>query len=102
LPNTTSSGSGRVRVGLVGAGGFGSYTADIIAQIRELQLAGVAVVTPHNTHRDIAVAAARAGRHVFCEKAMAINAAECHEMIDAAASAGVKLMVGHKRRFRPA
>ncbi len=137
MTNTTSSVNGRVRLGLVGTGGFGSYTADIIAQIPEIQLVGVAdpntesaslvaerydipswssheeliaecdcdavaVVTPHNTHRDIAVAAARAGRHVFCEKTMAINAAECHEMIDAATAAGVKLMVGHKRRFRPA
>ena len=62
----------------------------------------VAIFTPHNTHREIALAAAAAKRHIFCEKAMAINVRECHEMIDAAAENGVKLMVGHKRRFRPA
>jgi myo-inositol 2-dehydrogenase/D-chiro-inositol 1-dehydrogenase/scyllo-inositol 2-dehydrogenase (NAD+) len=62
----------------------------------------VVIMTPHVTHHDVAVAAARAGRHVFCEKAMAINVAECHAMIAAAAANGVKLMVGHKRRLRPA
>src|SRR5439155_18790057 len=48
------------------------------------------------------VAAAEAGRHVFCEKAMAVNVAECREMIASARAHGVKLMVGHKRRLRPA
>ena len=62
----------------------------------------VAIFTPHNTHHEIALAAAAAGRHIFCEKAMAIDVRECHDMIDAAAQNGVKLMVGHKRRFRPA
>jgi predicted dehydrogenase len=62
----------------------------------------VVIMTPHSTHHDLAVAAARAGRHVFCEKAMAVNVAECHAMIAAANAHGVKLMVGHKRRLRPA
>jgi predicted dehydrogenase len=62
----------------------------------------VLIVTPHHTHRDIAVAAARAGRHIFCEKAMARTVAECHAMLEAADRHGVKLMVGHKRRLRPA
>lgn len=62
----------------------------------------VAIFTPHNTHREIAVAAAAAKRHIFCEKAMAIDVSECHDIIGAAARNGVKLMVGHKRRLRPA
>ena len=62
----------------------------------------VAIFTPHNTHHEIALAAAAAKRHIFCEKAMAINVRECHDIIDAAAENGIKLMVGHKRRFRPA
>ena len=70
--------------------------------LAECHCDAVAVVTPHSTHRDIVVAAARAGRHVFCEKTMAITVADCHEMIAAASAAGVKLMVGHKRRLRPA
>lgn len=134
---TTDSGSGVVRVGLIGAGGFGREIAKMIARLPELELAGVADVdtaaatalaaesgvpswsnhaslldecdcdtvaisTPHSTHRDIAIAAAEAGRHIFCEKAMAINVAECHDMIRAAEEHSVRLMIGHKRRLRPA
>ena len=62
----------------------------------------VAIVTPHSTHRDISVASGEAGRHIFCEKTMAVTVAECHDMIESAEANGVKLMVGHKRRFRTA
>ena len=61
----------------------------------------VAITSPNFTHREIAVASARAGKHVYCEKAMANNVSECWEMIHACRDAGVKLMVGHKRRLRP-
>src|SRR4051794_40375608 len=47
------------------------------------------IMTPHATHCALTVAAARAGRHVFCEKAMAVNVAECYAMIEAARSHGV-------------
>jgi predicted dehydrogenase len=62
----------------------------------------VVIMTPHSTHHELAVASAQAGRHVFCEKAMATSVAECHAIIAAADAHGVKLMVGHKRRLRPA
>ena len=61
----------------------------------------VAITSPNFTHKDIAVAAANRGRHVYCEKAMACNVPECWEMVQACESAGVRLMVGHKRRLRP-
>lgn len=61
----------------------------------------VAITSPNFTHKDIAVAAARAGKHVYCEKAMANTVAECWEMVRACETAGVRLMVGHKRRLRP-
>jgi predicted dehydrogenase len=61
-----------------------------------------AVVTSTNdTHRDLTVAAAKMGKHVFCEKPMANNISECWEMVRACEAADVKLMVGHKRRLRP-
>ena len=62
----------------------------------------VAICTPNASHAAQAIAAARAGRHVFCEKPMALDTAQCRAMIDAAAVAGTVLMVGHKRRLRPA
>lgn len=59
------------------------------------------ITTPTFTHRDFAVAAARAGRHVFVEKPMALTLAECDEMIAAAAETGVALQIGFMRRFDP-
>ena len=131
------SSASALRLGLVGAGGFGTYTTELLDRQPEIELVGVAdvvpelaerlgtarsvpfwsshqalleacdcdavaVVTTHATHRDIVVDAARAGRHVFCEKTMAITVADCHDMQEAAVASGIKLMVGHKRRFRPA
>jgi predicted dehydrogenase len=61
----------------------------------------VAITSPNFTHKDIAVAAARAGKHVYCEKAMANTVPDCWAMVRACEAAGVRLMVGHKRRLRP-
>lgn len=59
----------------------------------------VVVVTPTQFHRDIVLAAAQAGKHVFCEKPMASTVAECDEMIEACRAGGVKLQIGFMRRF---
>ena len=61
----------------------------------------VLIASPHDTHMPIAVAAAEAGKHIFCEKTMARTVKECRAMIEAAERHQVKLMVGHKRRLRP-
>ena len=66
-----------------------------------VEVDAVVITSPNFTHKEIAVAAARAGKHVFCEKAMAITVPECWEMVRACEEAGVRLMVGHKRRLRP-
>lgn len=58
----------------------------------------VTIVTPHNTHADIAVQCLQAGKHVICEKAMATTIEDCTRMIDAANAAGKKLAVFHNRR----
>lgn len=54
---------------------------------------------PHDLHHPFALAAARAGLHILCEKPMALDAAQAKEMVDAALAAGVRLMIGHSRRF---
>ncbi len=59
----------------------------------------VVVATPSDLHRDIVVEAAKLGKHVLCEKPMAMNAAECREMLDATARAGVALQIGFMRRY---
>jgi len=59
----------------------------------------VVVATPTQYHREIVVAAADAGKHILCEKPMAMNAEECDEMIAAAGRVNVKLQIGFMRRF---
>jgi len=69
--------------------------------IDENDLDCLLVVTPTYTHAEITVDAANAGLHVFCEKPMAITLQECDEMLAAAESNNVKLMIGFVRRFQP-
>ena len=69
--------------------------------LTEIDVDAVAITSPNFTHKEIAVAAARAGKHVYCEKAMANSVPECWEMVKACDDGGVRLMVGHKRRLRP-
>ena len=59
----------------------------------------VVVVTPTAYHKDIVVAAADAGKHILCEKPMAMTVAECDEMIAAAEKNSVGLQIGFMRRF---
>jgi UDP-N-acetylglucosamine 3-dehydrogenase len=61
----------------------------------------VSVCVPHNLHRDVALAAIAAGKHVLLEKPMAVTVAECDEIIDAAARAGVRVGVSHNQLFYP-
>jgi len=61
----------------------------------------VYVITPNALHRPHVLQAASAGKHVICEKPMAINAKEGQEMIDACKKAKVKLLVGYRMHFEP-
>lgn len=57
---------------------------------------------PSNAHKEIAIAAARTGKHIFCEKPLALTLADSREMLAAAEAAGIKHMVGFNYRFAPA
>lgn len=59
----------------------------------------VYVSTPHQYHLENVAAAAAAGRHILCEKPMALSVDECARMIEAARAAGVSLVVGHSHSF---
>jgi predicted dehydrogenase len=61
----------------------------------------VVIATPNDTHRPIAVAAARAGKHVMCEKPLGLSAGEVREMYEAARDAGVVHMTAFTYRFAP-
>ena len=61
----------------------------------------VYVVTPNALHAPHTIAAAKAGKHVICEKPMALNAAECDTMIAACRAANVRLSIGYRLHFEP-
>jgi len=59
----------------------------------------VIVATPNYTHREYSVAALKAGKHVFCEKPMALRLEDCDSMIETSNKVGLTLMIGHVMRF---
>jgi len=61
----------------------------------------VYVVLPNAMHADFCIRAAKAGKHVICEKPMAINVSECEAIIDACEKAKVKLSVGYRLHSEP-
>ena len=62
------------------------------ALLARADIDAVLIATPHSTHRALTVASAAAGRHVYLENPMAVELAECDQMIEACRSAGVRLM----------
>jgi glucose-fructose oxidoreductase len=61
----------------------------------------VYVVLPNSLHAEFTVRAARAGKHVICEKPMALSVKECREMIDVCKENGVELSIGYRVQFDP-
>jgi predicted dehydrogenase len=132
-----ASESGRVRIGLVGPGGFavrilvpalvvagtqlevvgGGSGPSAEAATRELGFARVAasaeaviedpsvdavvIATRHGTHAGLAASALAAGKHVFCEKPLALDAEELAAVLEAANESPGILAVGFNRRFAP-
>jgi predicted dehydrogenase len=70
--------------------------------IEDPKVDAVYIVTPNNMHKEIALAAAAAGKHIMCEKPLAMSACEAEEMLNAVNKAGVKHMVGFNYRKNPA
>ena len=61
----------------------------------------VYIITPNAQHHNQTIRVAKAGKHVICEKPMAINARQGEEMIEACKKAKVKLLVGYRMHFEP-
>lgn len=75
--------------------------ADYDAVLRDPAVQGVVLCTPHSTHTGQIIAAAEAGKHVFCEKPLTMTRADAERAVAAVNKAGVVLAVGHERRFEP-
>ncbi len=73
----------------------------LTALLAEGNLDAVVVAVPNSGHAPNTIEAAQAGKHVFCEKPMALTLADCQAMIDACADAGVKLQIGQVLRYLP-
>jgi predicted dehydrogenase len=72
---------------------------DRIADNKDIDI--VYVVLPVSMHKEYTIRAAKAGKHVICEKPMAISVQECREMIDACKQANRMLSIGYRLHFEP-
>jgi predicted dehydrogenase len=91
-----------VTVGTRASGLAAKYGVEHIATFEEMlarpEVDAVILATPHSAHLPETLAAARAGKHIFLEKPMGLNTAECRQMIDAAQAAKVQFTVGQVTR----
>ncbi|MBO8140711.1 MAG: Gfo/Idh/MocA family oxidoreductase [Firmicutes bacterium] len=74
---------------------------DVDAVLEDPSVHGVVVTTPTFTHEELVVKAARAGKHILCEKPMALTLDAADRMIQAARETGVHLQMAFMRRFSP-
>lgn len=79
-----------------------ALTADFESVLHAPDIAAVVLATPHTLHAAQASAAARAGKHVFCEKPLTLKHADAVAVVGACREAGRVLAVGHDKRFWPA
>jgi predicted dehydrogenase len=86
------------RAGTTGAAIYADYN-DMLA---EADIDAVDICLPHHLHKDAIVAAARAGKHILCEKPLCLTPEEARDVAAAVEEAGVTLMCAHNQLFLPA
>ncbi|SDC65504.1 Predicted dehydrogenase [Paenibacillus sp. UNCCL117] len=82
--------------------GWDGYVTDWRELLERDDIDLIDINAPSDAHKEIALAAAKAGKHLFCEKPLALTLADSREMLKAAEAAGVKHMIGFNYRFAPA
>jgi predicted dehydrogenase len=81
--------------------GARTYYTDYQDLLKNPDIQAVSVATPDFAHRDIAVAAAQANKHILCEKPLATTVEDAQDILNATKKAGVKLMVDYHNRVNP-
>ena len=82
--------------------GARKWYPDVATLLADPQIDAVYIATPVDLHAEHTIAAAKAGKHVLCEKPMAMNVKECDAMIDACRANGVALGIAYYRHMYPA
>jgi predicted dehydrogenase len=82
--------------------GWKQASTDWKAVVNSDEIDIIDINTPNDSHAEIAIAAAKAGKHILCEKPLALTVAQCQQMLDAAKKAKVVHMVCHNYRRIPA
>ena len=76
-------------------------SADYAFALTDPEVEAVVLATPHSLHTDQVKAAVTAGKHIFCEKPLALNKAEAEQSVKLCSDAGLILGMGHERRWEP-
>jgi len=82
--------------------GWESIETSIDALVKRDDIDVVDITAPNNAHHDLVMAAIKAGKHVCCEKPLAMDVSQAKEMYAAAKEAGVMNMIWHNYRRTPA
>ena len=82
--------------------GFENFSSDWEEVINDKDIDVVDICTPNNTHPEMAIAAAKAGKHIICEKPLARNASEAKDMYEAVKKSNIIHMVAFNYRRTPA
>jgi len=99
---SVASASGLSAVRLAERAGFEQVAPSAQAVIDDPEVSVVVIATPHDLHATLASAALRAGKHVLCEKPLALSEVELDEVEEAWRSSGCQLWVDFNRRYSPA
>ena len=97
--NRLNTAAWRLKYGLPANACYTYDSFDAMADNPDIDI--VYIVLPNSLHEEYTIRAAQAGKHVICEKPMAITVAECDRMIAACSAAGVQLSIGYRLHFEP-
>ena len=81
--------------------GFADFSADWRDAVYDPQIDIVAIATPNHLHKEMAIEALKAGKHVYCEKPLAVTLADAEEMAEAARNSASHTLVGYNYLCNP-